>query len=135
MQGGLVLVDTAAMAQMLRLSHVCHLAIEPLTQVAVGSKRQQGVPAGGPSVGQEERLPWEGRLVVKLGGLSAVVAKSEDAPGENTDSPSNQFWNGSLVLSQFFPQVCFPNGSLSCAVLQSLLRAFCWKRIPVWSCV
>ena len=81
MQGGLVLVDTAAMAQMLRLSHVVHLAMEPLTQVAMGGERQRGVAVAAASGGQGV-LPWEGRLVVRLSGVSAVVARSEEAPGE-----------------------------------------------------
>ena len=84
-QGGLVLVDTAAVAQMLRLSHVVHLAIEPLTQLAVGAGRQHGVAVAAGSVGQEV-VPWEGRVVVRLSGVSAVVAKSEEAPGESTNA-------------------------------------------------
>lgn len=78
-QGGLLLVDTAAVAQMLRLPHVLHLAIQPLTQLAVGAERQHGVAKG------QEVVPWEGRVVVRLSGVSAVVAKSEEAPGESAN--------------------------------------------------
>lgn len=84
-QGGLVLADTAAVVQMLRLSHEVHLAFEPLTQLAVGVESQLGVAVAAASVGQEV-LPWEGRLVVRLSGVSAVVAKSEEAHGEGTNA-------------------------------------------------